>query len=68
MPAPSSYCVSLRCRACEHEHPLEPIGVCERCFGPLDPVYDTEALRRELTREAIEAGPPSLWRTRRSSR
>ena len=64
MPAPSSssYCLSLRCRACEHEHPLEPIGVCARCFGPLEPVYDKEALRRELSRDAIAAGPPSLWR------
>ena len=62
MPAPSSYCLSLRCRACGHEHPLEPVGVCSRCFGPLEPVYDMEALRRELSRESIEAGPPSLWR------
>ena len=63
MPAsPAPYCLSLRCRACEREYPLEPVGVCARCFGPLEPVYDTEALRRELSREAIEAGPPSLWR------
>ena len=62
MPVPSSYCKSLRCRACGQEHPLEPTGVCARCFGPLEPVYDTEALRRDLSREAIEAGPPSLWR------
>jgi threonine synthase len=53
---------SLRCRVCEREYALEAIGVCARCFGPLDPVYDKEALRRTLTREAIEAGPPSLWR------
>ena len=62
MPASSPYCLSLRCRACGQEHPLEPVGVCARCFGPLEPVYDMDALRRELSREAIEAGPPSLWR------
>ena len=62
MSASSSYCLALRCRACEREVPLEPIGVCTRCFGPLEPVYDNAALRRELTRESIEAGPPSLWR------
>ena len=66
MSAPSSYCLSLRCRACGHEHPLEPVGVCSRCFGPLEPVYDKEALRRELSRESIEAGPPSLWRYARA--
>jgi threonine synthase len=53
---------SLRCRACKREYALEAVGVCSRCFGPLDPVYDEEALRRSLTREQIEAGPPSLWR------
>jgi threonine synthase len=60
--ASSPYCLSLRCRACAREHPLEPVGVCASCFGPLEPVYDKEALRRELSREAIAAGPPSLWR------
>ena len=62
MSAAPSYCLALRCRACEREVALEPIGVCTRCFGPLEPVYDKDALRRELSREAIAAGPPSLWR------
>ena len=53
---------SLRCRACEREYALEAIGVCARCFGPLEPVYDKARLRRSLSREAIEAGPSSLWR------
>jgi threonine synthase len=53
---------ALRCRACGQEHALEAVGVCARCFGPLDPVYDEEALRRTLTRDAIAGGPPSLWR------
>jgi threonine synthase len=54
--------VSLRCRICETEVGLEAVGVCSRCFGPLDPVYDKEHLTRTVTRELIEAGPPSLWR------
>jgi threonine synthase len=62
VPLLSSSCVSLRCRACEAEYPLEPIGVCARCFGPLEPVYDLDEVRATLTREAIAAGPPSLWR------
>jgi threonine synthase len=36
--------------------------VCARCFGPLDPIYDRDAQRRTVTRESIEAGPPSIWR------
>ena len=53
---------SLRCRVCEREHGLEAVGICSACFGPLDPVYDKAALRETFTREAIEAGPPSIWR------
>jgi len=49
---------ALRCRNCESEHALEAIGVCPRCWGPLDPVYDRET----VTRETIAAGPPSIWR------
>jgi threonine synthase len=49
---------ALRCRNCESEHALEAIGVCPRCWGPLDPVYD----REPVTRETIAAGPPSIWR------
>jgi threonine synthase len=52
----------LTCRRCGADHPLEGIGTCPRCFGPLDPVYDRDELRRTATRERIAAGPPSLWR------
>ncbi len=53
---------TLRCRVCETQYPLDPIGVCARCFGPLDPVYDRDAQRRTVSRASIEAGPPSIWR------
>ncbi len=62
MSALPSYCVSLRCRSCGREHPLEPVGICAECWGPLDPIYDTEALRRSLSRDRIASGPRSLWR------
>ena len=52
----------LSCRVCSTEHPLEGIGVCRSCFGPLDPVYDRERQRRELSHASIAAGPPSIWR------
>ena len=53
---------ALRCRVCETHYPLDPVGVCARCFGPLDPVYDREQQRRTVSRESIAAGPPSIWR------
>jgi threonine synthase len=53
---------SLRCRSCASEYPLEDVGSCQACFGPLDPVYDWDALARAVTRETIAAGPTSIWR------
>src|SRR3954469_23863235 len=53
---------ALRCRVCETQYPLDPIGVCTACFGPLDPVYDRDEQRRVVSRESIEAGPRSIWR------
>ena len=54
--------LSLSCRVCATEHPLEATGTCTKCFGPLDPTYDWNALRARVSRASIEAGPPSIWR------
>ena len=53
---------ALHCRICETEYALEAVGSCSRCFGPLDPVYDWDEVERTFTREAIAAGPSSIWR------
>ncbi|MBI3779935.1 MAG: threonine synthase [candidate division NC10 bacterium] len=52
----------LKCRECKRPYPADPLHVCEFCFGPLEVDYDYEALRGTMTRKAIEAGPPSIWR------
>ena len=54
--------LSLSCRVCATEHPLEANGSCSRCFGPLDPVYDWDHLRATVSHESIAAGPLSIWR------
>ena len=56
------YTKALRCRECGREYPLEPLHVCEFCFGPLEVAYDYEAMHRNITRETIERGPNSVWR------
>ncbi len=53
---------NLKCRECGRVYPLDPIHVCEFCFGPLEVFYDYAALRGSLTRERIERGPLSMWR------
>jgi threonine synthase len=56
--------LGLRCRECGAEYELRATHVCDACFGPLDVRYDYEAIRRVISRERIEAGPPSMWRYR----
>jgi threonine synthase len=36
--------------------------VCEWCFGPLEVVYDYEAIAGTISRERIGAGPHTIWR------
>lgn len=55
---------ALKCKECGEEYELKAAHVCEFCFGPLEVVYDLEALRRTVTRSTIAAGPNSIWRYR----
>lgn len=57
-----SFANALRCRECKREYPLEAIYVCDFCFGPLEVVYDYDAMRKAVSRERIESGPTSIWR------
>ena len=54
--------VVLRCRGCQTAYPPALEYACSRCLGPLDPEYDTEEVAKRLSRDAIEAGPRSIWR------
>jgi threonine synthase len=38
------------------------VHVCEWCFGPLEVFYDYAGIKETISRERIEAGPPSMWR------
>ncbi len=53
---------ALRCRECGREYPIAPIYTCEWCFGPLEATYDYDAIKGSISREAIAAGPASIWR------
>jgi threonine synthase len=56
--------VGLRCRECGREFPQEALHVCDWCFGPLEVAYDYEAVAARVDREAIAAGPRTMWRYR----
>ncbi|AZB72464.1 threonine synthase [Synechococcus elongatus] len=56
---------ALKCKECGHEYDLGAKHVCEDvCFGPLEVVYDYDAIRQRVSRATIEAGPNSIWRYR----
>ncbi len=52
----------LKCRECKREYPVEPIHVCEFCFGPLEVDYDYDFIKSQINKEKIKEGPKSLWR------
>jgi threonine synthase len=57
-----SYVDALTCRECARTYAVEALHACEWCLGPLEVTYDYEAMRAGVSREAIAAGPPSIWR------
>ncbi|MDO8282815.1 MAG: threonine synthase [Thermodesulfovibrionia bacterium] len=59
-----SFVKGLKCRECGREYNVDPIYVCEFCFGPLEVVYDYDGIKNTLTRELIESRPQNLWRYR----
>jgi threonine synthase len=58
------YVRGLKCRECGREYDVDPIYVCEFCFGPLEASYDYAAIRKALSRKKIEKRPQNLWRYR----
>jgi threonine synthase len=57
-PSRFGYASALFCRECGQSCELGAQHACAECFGPLEVRYDLPP----LSREAIEAGPPTIWR------
>ena len=53
---------ALQCRICGQQYPVEPLTICEECFGPLEPAYDLQSVDGMDFRKQAEAGPTTLWR------
>ncbi len=56
------YVNGLKCRECGREYPIDPLYVCEFCFGPLEAVYNYVDIKKVLTKEVVEARGKNLWR------
>lgn len=59
-----SFVKGLCCRECKREYAVAPIYVCEYCFGPLEVIYDYEAIGKQLNVKTISSRSHSLWRYR----
>ncbi len=57
-----AYVSLLRCRECGREYPVEPLYVCDFCFGPLEIQYDYDAIGKVISRDRIKDGPLTMWR------
>jgi len=57
-----SFAYALACRECGREYGLKPIFSCDFCFGPLEVLYDYDLVQDAMTIDAIESGPPTIWR------
>src|SRR4249920_2923864 len=53
---------ALQCRECGQQYAVEPLTICEECFGPLEPTYDLQSIDGEVFRKQAESGPRTLWR------
>ena len=52
----------LKCNECGKRFGNQPLSACPDCLAPLEVAYDLDAARSVFTREAIVAGPASIWR------
>src|SRR5437763_15985540 len=59
-----TYVTGLQCHLCKTKFPAKALWVCDQCLGPLEVIYDYEAVRRDISREKIEARGKNLWRYR----
>jgi threonine synthase len=61
-PGSVSALIGLQCHLCQATFPPEAVYACERCLGPLEPIYDYAHVH--LTRDIIERRAKNLWRYR----
>jgi threonine synthase len=55
---------SLACRRCRTEAAKAAPIACQRCGGPLDPVYDWDAIASAVSRADVTIRPRTMWRYR----
>src|SRR5215468_11167686 len=52
----------LQCRECQSAWGNQPVSFCQKCFAPLEVVYDLGRIREEISHDVIARRPVNLWR------
>lgn len=60
--SPSELVLGLKCRLCGKLYGKEALNFCTDDFGPLEVVYDYDAVAQTFTKDAIIARPRNMWR------
>jgi threonine synthase len=63
-PVSEELTLGLKCRLCGKIYPKEALNFCTDDFGPLEVVYDYDAISRVLDRPTIQSRPRNMWRYR----
>lgn len=56
------YFTHLACRECGHTMEIQPVAICEHCFGPVEVIYDYQAIVRNWKKESLENRAFTMWR------
>ncbi len=60
-PKPTQF-YELRCRECHTPWGNQPISFCQKCFAPLEVVYDWASIKPLISRDEIARRGTTLWR------
>ncbi len=61
-PVSNELVLGLKCRLCGKLYPKEALNFCTDDFGPLEVVYNYDAVSTTLNRASIAARPRNMWR------
>ena len=60
----SDFSTGLQCKVCGKLYAKQALNFCTDDFGPLEVVYDYEAIRKTVSRSKIESRKRNMWRYR----
>ncbi len=60
----SDFSTGLQCKVCGKLYAKQALNFCTDDFGPLEVVYDYDAIRKTISRSKIESRKRNMWRYR----